>query len=300
MFLLAIILSFTGYAVQGTLMAKYAREMDGLSTVVYRSGSLIFTMLPLLFFASWAEICGISDYWLEISLAGITAVVGSALSFYSMKFMSIGIKNVFSKMIGTIWAIILGFLFFHETITLAQGILMFFVLVSGYMLSREKNDFEHLDNNIWKGLVLTFLSQIIVGVSFYYVSYVSRELSPYVAGYFWEALIGIFAIIIVIFRPLYDGKKLHKISLSEFWKIAAICSLTLFGTGGFLYAVNIGSYAVTNVLMNGSIFVSILVAHYAFHEKMTKQQWIWIVALVAGIVALNYALEISEFILSLV
>jgi drug/metabolite transporter (DMT)-like permease len=214
MFLLAIILSFTGYAVQGTLMAKYAREMDGLSTVVYRSGSLIFTMLPLLYFATWTEIRGISDYWLEISLAGITAVVGSALSFYSMKFMSIGIKNVFSKMIGTIWAIILGFLFFHETITLAQGILMFFVLVSGYMLSREKNDFEHLDNNIWKGLVLTFLSQIIVGVSFYYVAYVSRELSPYVAGYFWEVLIGIFAIIIVIFRPLYDGKKLYKISLS--------------------------------------------------------------------------------------
>ena len=300
MFLLAIILSFTGYAIQGTLMAKYAREMDGLSTVVYRSGSLIFTMLPLLFFASWAEIRGISDYWLEISLAGITAVVGSALSFYSMKFMPVGIKNIFSKIIGTLWAIVLGFLFFHESITLTQAILMALVLIAGYMLSREKNDFDHLDNNIWKGLVLTFFSQIIVGISFYYVSYVSRELSPYVAGYFWEALIGIFAIIIVAFRPLYDGKKLYKISFREFLKIAGICSLTLFGTGGFLYAVNHGNYAITNVLMNGSVFVSILVAHYAFEEKMTKRQWIWIIALVAGIVALNYSQEISEFFGSLI
>jgi len=295
MFLLAIIISFIGYAVQGTLMAKYARQMDGLSTVVYRSGSLIFTMLPLLFFASWSEIRGISDYWLEISLASITAVVGSALSFYSMKFMPVGIKNVFSKVIGTLWAIILGFLLFHETITVAQAILMFFILFASYMLSREKNDFDHLDNNIWKGLILTFFSQIIVGVSFYYVSYVSRELSPYVAGYFWEALIGVFAIIIVTLRPLYDGKKLYKISLREFLKIAGICSLTLFGTGGFLYAVNHGNYAITNVLMNGSIFVSILVAHYAFHEKMTKKQWIWILALIAGIIALNFVDEIMAF-----
>ena len=297
MFLLAIILSFTGYAVQGTLMAKYAREMDGFSTVVYRSGSLIFTMLPLLFFASWSEIRGILDFLPEISLAAITGLIGSALSFHSMKYMSVGIKNVFSKIIGTLWAIVLGFLFFNETITLAQGILMVFILVSGYFLSRQKNDFDHIENNLWKGLVLTFFSQIIAGLSFYFVAKISRELSPYVAGYFWEALIGIFAIIIVAFRPLYDGKSLYKISLREFGKIAGICSLTLLGTGGFLYAVTLGSYAIANVLMNGSIFVSILVAHFAFHEKLTKRQWVWILALMVGIVALSFLDEIMAFLM---
>lgn len=288
MFLLAIILSFTGYAVQGTLMAKYAREMDGLSTVVYRSSSLIFTMLPLLFFATWSEIRGISDYWMEISLAGIAGVIGSALSFYSMKFMPAGIKTLFSRVISTVWAVIIGILFFSETISLEQAVIIFFILCAGFFLGRQKNDFDHLENNIWKGLVLTFISQIVVGFSFYYVSYVSRELSPFVAGYFWEALIGIFSLILVAFRPWYDGKKLHKISLCEFGKIAGICSLTLVGTGGFMYAITIGSYGIANVMMNGSIFVSILVAHYAFREKLTKNQWIWILALVAGIVALNF------------
>jgi drug/metabolite transporter (DMT)-like permease len=288
MFLLAIIISFTGYAVQGTLMAKYAREMDGLSTVVYRSGSLIFTMLPLLFFATWSEIVGIKDYWLEISLAGITGVIGSALSFYSMKFMPAGIKTLFSRVISTVWAIIIGILFFSETISLEQTGIISLILVAGFFLGREKNDFEHLDNNIWKGLAITFFSQIIVGASFYYVAYVSRELSPFVAGYFWEMLIGVFSLILIAFRPFYDGKKLHKISLIDFGKIAGICSLTLIGTGGFMYAVTIGDYGIANVMMNGSIFVSILVAHYAFHEKLTKRQWIWILALIVGIVALNF------------
>ncbi len=299
MFLLAIIISFTAYAIQGTLMAKYARQMDGLSTVVYRSSSLIFTMLPLLFFASWTEIRGISNYFLEISLAAMTAVIGSSLSFYSMKFMPVGLKTLFSRVIGTIWTIVLGVLLFKEQISLMQTILITLVLFAGYSLSREKNDFKHLDNNIWKGLWLTFLSQIVVGISFYYVSYVSRELSPYVAGYFWEALIGIFAIIVVLFRPLYDGKKLYKISRKEFLKIAGICSLTLLGTGGFMYAITIGDFGIANVMMNGSVLVSILVAHYAFHEKMTKRQWTWIILLLIGIITLNYAQDLENFILKL-
>ncbi len=288
MFLLAIILSFTAYAVQGTLMAKYAREMDGLSTVVYRSGSLIFTMLPLLLFANWAEIRGITNYWLEISLAGLTGVIGSALSFYSLKFMPAGIKTLFSRVIGTIWAVVLGVLLFKESINALQVILIILILMAGYFLSREKNDFKHLDNNIWKGLIITFLSQIVVGISFYYVSYVSRELSPFVAGYFWEMLIGIFSLILVLFRPWFDGQKLHLISIKEFGKIAGICSLTLLGTGGFMYAVTIGDYGIANVMMNGSIFVSFLVAHYAFREKMTNKQWFWILILVIGIITLNY------------
>lgn len=294
MFLLAIILSFTGYAVQGTLMAKYARQMDGLSTVVYRSGSLIFTMLPLLFFATWSEIRGISDYWIEISLAGITAVVGSSLNFYAMKFMPAGIKTVFSRTFGAIWAVVLGIWLFGESINLIQLVIIAFIILASVMLGRQKNDFSHLDNNTAKGIIITLFNQILVGISFYYVAYVSRKLSPFVAGYFWEMLIGIFSIIIVSFRPLYDGKKLHKISLREFGKIAGICSLTLLGTGGFLYAVTIGSYGIANIMMNGAIFVSILVAHYAFKEKLTKNQWIWILALVVGIVALNFADNIAK------
>ena len=288
MFLLAIMLSFTGYAVQGTLMAKYARQMDGLSTVVYRSGSLIFTMLPLLFFATKAEIFGITEYWKEISLAGLAAVIGSSLDFYSVKFLPVGIKTVFARTFSAIWAIILGLWLFGESVTLLQVVMISCIVLASVMLGRQKNDFTHLDNNVTKGLIIVFLSQIVVGIGFYYVSYVSRELSPFVAGYFWEALIGVFAIIIASLRPLYDGKKLYKISLADFGKIAGVCSLTLVGTGCFMYAITIGDYGIAQVMMNGSVFASILVAHYAFHEKLNKKQWIWILALVAGIVALNF------------
>lgn len=225
-----------------------------------------------------------SESWKIITLA----VLGSALSFYALKFVPVGIKTIFSGVIGAIWAIVLGIIFFGESINAVSGLLIGAILLSGYFLGKQKNDFAHLDNNVWKGVFIVFIAQIITGFSFYYVAYVSRELSPFVAGYFWEMLIGVFAIIIMAFRPLYDGKSLHKISLQQFGKIAGICSLTLAGTGFFMYGITIGNYGIAQVMMNGAIFVSIFVAHIAFGERLTKRQWIWIFALMAEIIALNF------------
>ena len=56
LFLFLSVFAGSMYALQSTLLAKYSRALDGLSVAVYRNGSLMITMLPLLFFAGEEEI----------------------------------------------------------------------------------------------------------------------------------------------------------------------------------------------------------------------------------------------------
>ena len=122
MFYGLILISILGYSLQGTLLARYSRQIDPLSLAVYRNISLVVSMAPLLLFANKSEFVTVIEHFPLVILSGITGTIGLALMFYSQRFLAVGISSGFRQMAGAVFSLVLGMIFFNEIISFSQFI----------------------------------------------------------------------------------------------------------------------------------------------------------------------------------
>jgi len=277
------------YSVQGTLISHHARKHDGLSISIYRNLSLAVTMTPLLFLASRESFASLQNTQviIEFLIAGATGAAGLALSLWAIKFLPVGIKTVFGRLFSVIIVFVLGFIFFGEIPLWNELFFVALILAAGGCLAMQKNEFAHLDNNVTKGVIITFLSAILAGFSFYFMSKLSREVDPFLSAYVWETLIGVFALLFGIIRSGIGQKKIACISWKEFGTITLVSWPTLIGTGAFAYAVTIGPMGIVNAIGAGGILVSIIIAHFLYGEKLIRAQWFWVLVILVGLVGLK-------------
>ena len=160
------------------------------------------------------------------------------------------------------------------------------ILIAGGALAMQKNEFAHLDNKVAKGIFLTFVSAILAGFSFYYMSKLSREVDPFLSAYVWETLIGLFALLFGILRSI-SAQKIARVSWKEFGTIALVSWPTIIGTGCFAYAITLGPLGIANAIGAGGILVSIVIAHFLYGEKLIRAQWFWIAVIFVGLVGLK-------------
>jgi drug/metabolite transporter (DMT)-like permease len=289
MFFLLAVLAMIAYSVQGTLISHHARKHDGLSISIYRNLSLAVTMIPLLFLASRESFASLQDTQviIEFLIAGATGASALALSLWAVKFLPVGIKTVFGRLFSVVIVFILGFVFFGEIPFWEELFFVTLILIAGGCLAMQKNKFEHLDNNVTKGVLITFVSAVLAGFSFYFMSKLSREIDPFLSGYVWETLIGLFALLFGILRSGIGHTKIAKISWKEFGVITLVSWPTLVGTGAFAYAVTLGPMGIVNAIGAGGILVSILIAHFLYNEKLIRSQLFWVLVILVGLVGLK-------------
>jgi len=273
------------------MSAHYARQMDGLSATMYRSIGLVITLLPLLFFGiaqeggfPWEDV---RHFSLEFLATGILGAIATGFSFWSMRLIPLGVGNVFRRSGSIILAFIIGYWWFGESSSLIELALVVFILLGAIGLSFQKKDFAHLDNNAARGIALSLLAALIGTLMFGFITKISRGMNPFIAGYIWESLIAVFATILVFGRQWLGGKTVARMSWSQFKKLALVCSPTLLGTGAALLALTKGDLGILTAIGAGGIFVTILLSHWLYHEKLSRTQLLWIVLIVAGIVGLK-------------
>lgn len=278
-----------GYSIQGTLVVHHVRKHDGLSISIYRNLSLAITLLPLLLLARPESFYFLRDVsvWGEFLMAGITGASATILSFWAYKSLPVGIKTAFSSIFSVTIVFLLAFFFFGEVPLWKELFFVALILAAGAYLAFQKNDFSHIDNKVAKGILLSFCSALLASFSFYFLSKLSREVDPFLSGYVWEVLIGIFAFGFGILRSRFTKKKIARISGREFWKIALVCSPTLVGTGCYAYAVTLGPLGIASAIGSGGILVSILIAHFLYREKLNRRQLFWIAVILVGLVGLK-------------
>jgi drug/metabolite transporter (DMT)-like permease len=245
-------------------------------------------MSPLLFFAEPSNFSHIPEYIPQLMMAGFTGAISLALSFWSLKFLPVGISSALRRIGSVAFVFIVSWLWFKELPTFIEIFWITPVVLGGLALSMQTIKLDHLDSRTGLGTGLSLLSSVLVSASFVQLSSVARDLDPFIAGYFWEAMIGVWALIFGIGRWMICGKNpFGKIKLPEICKIALVSAPTVIGTGCFSLAVTMGPVGIANVIGTGGIFVSILLGHWLYHEKMTPKQWIWIGVCVAGLVGLG-------------
>lgn len=290
MFFFLSVAAMLGYSVYGTLIAHHVRKHDGLSIATVRNLSLIISMSPLLLLAEPSNFSHIPEYIPQLVIAGLTGAISLGLGFWSVKFLPIGIKTALRNVGATIFVFFLGWIWFRESPTFVELLWILPIVLGGIALSIQKIQFSHLDPRSGKGVFLVVVAAILASLSYVQMSDVARNLDPFIAGYFWEVIIGIWALIFGIGRWIICGKNpFGKIKLPEICKIALVSAPTVIGTGCFALAVTMGPVGIANVIGTGGIFVSILMGHWLYQEKLTRQQWLWIGMCVAGLVGLGLA-----------
>jgi drug/metabolite transporter (DMT)-like permease len=286
-FVLAVI-AMLGYSVQGTLIAHHVRRHDGLSVAIARNLSLALSMTPLLFLAAPSHFASLPEYLPKLIIAGFTGATSLVLSYWSLKFLPVGIKTALGRIGSVILVFIISWLWFGEIPTLLEFAWIIPLVIGGTALATQKIKLDHLDERTGRGVLLALCAVILSSLSFVLMSDVARDLDPFIAGYFWETLIGAWALVFGIIRWIsYAKRPLGNIKLPELGKIALVSAPTLLGTGAFALAVTMGPVGIANAIGTGGIFISILMGHWLYHEKMTHKQWIWISVCVIGLLGLG-------------
>lgn len=285
MFFLLAVLAMLGYSVYGTLIAHHVRAHDGLSVAIVRNLGLIITMSPLLLLAEPGTIQRVPEFLPTLLIAASTGAIGLTLGLWSLKFLPVGIRTAFGRMFSVLLMFGAGLIWFGEVPTAIELVLAGVLIFGIAGLSLQKSITPTIDSRSWIGILLTLLSAIVTAVAFTTMSQVARDLDPFVAGYMWEGLIGVVALLFGLIRWIGWGTKIaENINWHEIGRITLVSWPTLLGTGAFGLAVTLGPIGVANAIGSSGIFVATILGGWLYHEKMTHRQWLWIGICILGLI----------------
>lgn len=279
----ALISTFS-FSLQWALTSKYARLGDPLIVGTYRWLSLIIIMLPLLLFANIEDILRIWEFQLYLIPAGFCAAFSVWMRYIASQSLPVGISNMFVSLSSIITSVIIGFIFFDEFLSPTILFLIAIIVSGGIVISIGKVNFTHLKNEHFFLWMLFALASWIWGtISVMFMIQVSRELSPFVSGYFWEVYIGIAGLIILLLKNLITREKFQVISLPDFRNVFLASTPTLVWTWCLaLASLHWPVGLISTVSVVGIIFSTILWV-LLFWEKLKTIQYIGMIVIIVGI-----------------
>lgn len=288
MFYALAIGSMLGYAIQSTLLVRYARKIDGLSMSFYRNISFLVTLLPLLFFSTPQGVMASLHEWPLWIVSCLAGVVSLAIGFAAFHYIAVGISSSIGKAAEVIFLIGLSWIVVHETISTAALLLIAIIIATAVWLGFQKNPMDHLTNKTLKGIGLVILSVAFKCVSSFIFLIISRRTDPLASSYIWESGIAVATVGVLLLRSIFFKVHLQKISLRNFGAIALCASPTLIGTGLLALATRLGPIGVASAISCASLIVTSLLAWRWYRERLRAKQWIGILVIAVGVALLKF------------
>ncbi|MEK9160683.1 MAG: DMT family transporter [Patescibacteria group bacterium] len=289
-FYIFVAVSILSYGIQSPLNVLFSRRLGALRFTVYRNLSLAITMLPVLFFASWEEVYAITGMLPVLLIASLTGAFGFLCLQTAARYLPVGITQAIRQAVYVSAAVVLGAIFFGEYLSAMQLLALGGILIASAFIMASRSNHAHLDNaQHGRGVTLSVVAGISVAFSFYFFSQLSRELNPLVAGYFWEATIGVLTFGYLLFEK-YRGVYTDRITLpwKEIGMISLISLTTISGTLGYAFAVNHGPFALASGLVTSTVLISAIAGWILFKERLT----LWQIFLILTVTALMIFLRI--------
>jgi bacterial/archaeal transporter family protein len=290
MFIALALAAALGYSIQNTLMVSVYRRMDGLVAISLRGVALGVTMLPLLFFVPTAAISQSIAVGPVLALLGASlfAALANWMQAASFRCLSVGVAISVCTSMMTITTVLLGLLIFDEALPLGQVVCLV-VLVGGIVgFSLCKSNPSVLPKyNIVTGSLLAAAAGVLFGVANVFLGKVSRVAHPFLAGYFWEFIIGLIGITLVYIRACYYRAPAARVSWEDFMAILKRSSATLVGTGCYAMSLTMGPLAVATAITCTNVIGATILAYFIYKEKLSVKELLLIVLICAALVVLN-------------
>ena len=273
-----------GYALQNTLLVRYARSMDGFSLSFYRNISFVITLLPLLILSPPEATISVLAEWRTLLLAGLGGALALILRFASYHYIPVGISHSFTKVATTVLLTALGWIVFREHLQWQTLSLIGLLLFGIAWLGMQRNHMPHLNNQTLRGIGIAIFASLPLAYTIFLFVRLSKSIDPYASSYFWEVSIGISTFLLIVCRWLMTGKKIERISVKKFLAISAASFPTLIGTAGLGLAVRQGPLGVASAIGSASLVVVALLAWWWYGEKLKGTQW-YAIALIVVVMA---------------
>lgn len=284
MFFLAAFCAAFGYALQLTLMASFYRKMDTLSAVAYRGLSLGLSMLPLLLWVPVAHYAAIGSAWSTLLLLWLFTAAGDWTFANTIRYLPVGVATALGNGLITIVSAVIGYLFFHEALSLMQAVLIGLVIMAilslGFMRT---SGLLPADYDVRKGLCNAALTGILLGIAFSMVGGLSRSFHPFLVGYIWELGTGVAGLLMIMARRTGKGAGLAPLSLREFTKLLLAASPTLLGTGLYALSMSLGPLGLATAIISTQMVFTTGLSIVLYKEKLSWRQWV-LLLLICGLV----------------
>lgn len=275
MFILIIIAATLGYALQGVLVAQFYRRHDALTVFTARGLSFGLTLLPLLLWAG-----GITEeifpFLTPLIIAGFLTALSGPLQGKSYLYLSIGISNAIYLSTIAVTMLSAGWIQFDERFTAPQYGLISILILCNVFLGLSKDKEPQIDSNHkGYGAILCVIAGILAACGNVIVGATSRDIHPWIAGYFWEASAGFIGVIFILIRKAFF--KIPYVSLPniEIRNILIASSPAVIGTACYTYAMKIGAIGMAGSILEGSqAIVSVILAYMIFRERPTNGQFV--------------------------
>ena len=288
MFYLLAAASAIAYGIQSAFLVPFARKFGGAATSMWRNISLCISMLPLLLFVPLPEIAGILNYKTEILLAGFCSATGNLCSYGAFNYLPAGVVSSLRQSWFVLGSIGIGLTFLSEVLSNLEIFFISIILIGIFLLGTARVSLDHLDGSkATYGFFLSTISGLFTSLGFYFMISISKNIHPFIAGYFWEFIIAMFAIILFYGRKKIGKEKAHSMDLKTFTKILLAASPTLIGTGAFAFAIHYGPFNIASAFGVLSSVACAIACYFLFKEKLKLAQVIGIILVLGAIVGIK-------------
>jgi drug/metabolite transporter (DMT)-like permease len=303
-FLLAAFAGFC-YALQGTLLSKYARKFDGFTSSLFRNASFILTMSPLLYFAGWEGIQSVGENytWLFLLFSGFFGMIALSFSFSAHKYLPVAVANAIGQL-SPLLIFFWTFFLLGEIPKISEIISVFIVLGGLVILNLSQYEFEHLEDDNPKGFLFAFLGIFFGSISVSLMVNAARTSSDlshtYAVSYFWETSIALFFLITFLAKKhfkltekkstpevlkIFLGKKDALFpNAKQMLQIALAASPTIIGSTLLPIAMNLGTPGVVSTITSAiAAITGITLAWILYKEKLSIHHFLGIFCVLIGI-----------------
>jgi drug/metabolite transporter (DMT)-like permease len=134
------------------------------------------------------------------------------------------------------------------------------------------------------GILIMIFEAFLLTFGIFLLKKLSLNYDPFLIGWLWESLIGVFTGIIFLVYFLC-GKISVKIQWQDLRNITLSASPTLIGTGLMMYVLHqgVGIGMVNSIGASGVIMTSLL-AFLFYKERLNKWQWLGVFTTTIGVI----------------
>jgi len=260
---------------------KLTNKVGAYHSVLYRS---LFSALILLFASLYFTGTIFPSLNVFFLLLGISFIGYLAYVFY-VKGIEAGNVSVISPIAhsSVIVTVLLSLFFFRESITLLQAIAMAVIITGVILISFKYSELKKSRKRI-KGLGFALATLVGWGLLFFLWKLPLSYTSPFIAAFYIEALIFIFALISAI--PL--KKKLLAPKTDKITGILALFVGTVLAIGSLFYTLGINLEFVSLVapIAAASPFIAVIFSRIFLKEMLELNQKIAVAMIIIGLIVI--------------
>lgn len=277
------LIAMLGFGLSNAIAKVPIKEIGGEKTILYRNIFIsLWLFLALVLFGQNAVFS--VQY---ILIAVFIAIIGYLPLLFFYKALSLGKVGIISPVANssTIFTVILSIIFFHERISMAQGLSIALIMLGIILVSLNIRDLK--SSHIFKassGVPYALVTSVLWGLVFFLWKIPVNVLGPILTSFIIEFVTMLCSAGYMFYKKQNFG------SISN----RALKYIFLVSLGGSLgsLAYNMGikdaDVSIVSAITFASPLIAALYGKFVFKEKLSKLQYLAIVFIVSGVILISY------------